>query len=461
MSFGGDYFCFFYFRYLQSLEDSSSKKASIMKKVVSMSLWSSQTRYTFGALRNAQLMPVYFPGWTLRIYIEKPRDDETTIFTPVPERIVNKLVKLGAEIMRVDADRSHIPPMMWRFLVADDMSVDLFIVRDSDCRLQERDAIVVKDWIASQTAFHCIRDHPSHAAYSLLGGLWGGMPRKLHEILPIPWQELMMGMRSDYSQDMAFLNSAIWPKVQNYAFCHDSVSCRKWPNSHPFPVERIGTEHLGQVFDAFGNARDEDIQILLENRPPAECTSQQQQQQHEGVMQLVTEKSAPIVELSRGPSPVAWRHRLTTAFPAADHSSATSVESGGVSITTPPFNVSIYSMRSKRLPIDSTKLFDERRRRRRQRERNINHNEDFAQISKVSKMMTSTGNRSVSALKSPAAVPSIRDETGIGRMDDQVADFGEQEKASNASSSTRSNQSDQNQMSNNTADNRMKRRRRV
>lgn len=260
------------FRYLVAIEEARSAKTSVTKKVMSMSLWGSQTRYTFGALRNAQLVPVHFPGWTLRIYVEKPRDDDTTVFPPVPKRILSKLVDLGAEVIRVDVSRSHIPPMMWRFLVADDMSVDYFIVRDSDCRVQDRDYTVVAEWMASKTAFHCVRDHPSHAQYPILGGLWGGIPRKLREILPIPWQDLMMGLRSDYSQDMSFLASAIWPKVQSFAFCHDSVSCKSWLNSHPFPVARLGTEHLGQVFDAFGNARDDDIQILLENRPPDECT---------------------------------------------------------------------------------------------------------------------------------------------------------------------------------------------
>jgi hypothetical protein len=72
---------------------------------------------------------------------------------------------------------------------------------------------------------------------------------------------------------MQFLEHAIWPAVQVHAaYCHDSVSCLDWAGAHPFPVRRIGTEHLGQVFDAFGNARDEDIQLLLEHRPLAECT---------------------------------------------------------------------------------------------------------------------------------------------------------------------------------------------
>ena len=263
-------------RYLESVEVTKKSKlvsGAPLRKVISMSLWGSKPRYTYGALRNAQLLPVFFPGWTLRFYIERPRYDETTMYTPVPPRIVAKLAVMGAEVVYVDAERSHIPPMMWRFLIADDMSVDAFIVRDSDCRLNDRDSTIVADWLRTELPFHCIRDHPSHAGYSLLGGLWGARPRQLRSFVAVPWRDMMMGYRTDYVQDMQFLANAVWPLVQSQAaFCHDSVSCRDWPAAHPFPVGRVGTEHLGQVFDAFGNARDEDLQILLEHRPLAECS---------------------------------------------------------------------------------------------------------------------------------------------------------------------------------------------
>ena len=180
---------------------------------------------------------------------------------------------MGAELVYVDADRSHIPPMMWRFLIADDMSVDVFIVRDTDCRLNDRDFTVVSEWLRTDYAFHCIRDHPSHAGYSLLGGLWGGRPWQLRLFVSVPWRDMMMGYRTDYGQDMQFLGNAIWPLVQSRAaYCHDSVSCLDWPGAHQFPVARVGTEHLGQVFDAFGNAREEDLQILLEHRPLPQCS---------------------------------------------------------------------------------------------------------------------------------------------------------------------------------------------
>jgi hypothetical protein len=47
-----------------------------------------------------------------------------------------------------------IAGMFWRFLVADDPSVDRFIVRDADSRLNPRDALAVAEWVRSGTALH-------------------------------------------------------------------------------------------------------------------------------------------------------------------------------------------------------------------------------------------------------------------------------------------------------------------
>jgi len=149
----------------------------------------------------------------------------------------------------------------------------VFIVRDTDCRLNDRDFTVVSEWLRTDNAFHCIRDHPSHADNSLLGGLWGGRPRQLRSFVSVPWRDMMMGYGTDYGQDMQFLDNAIWPLVQSRAaYCHDSVSCLDWPGAHQFPVARVGSEHLGQVFDAFGDAGEEDLQILLEHRPLPQCS---------------------------------------------------------------------------------------------------------------------------------------------------------------------------------------------
>lgn len=77
---------------------------------------------------------------------------------------------------------ASLSPMFWRFAVAADERVELFIVRDADSRLTPRDASAVGNWVGlgqvnernqRALAFHCIRDHPSHSLDPVNGGLWG------------------------------------------------------------------------------------------------------------------------------------------------------------------------------------------------------------------------------------------------------------------------------------------------
>ena len=153
--------------------------------------------------------------------------------------------------------------MMWRFLVADDRTIDNFLIRDVDSRLSARDVAAVGAWLQTNKAFHCIRDHPSHGQYAVSGGLWGGRPAKLKNIIKVSWASLMVRYHDSYLQDMSFLNDMIWPHMKTgHSYCSDSVSCRKWSGAHPYPVARVGYEHVGQVFMGDNTPRQGDIDIL-------------------------------------------------------------------------------------------------------------------------------------------------------------------------------------------------------
>ena len=122
-------------------------------RVISMSLYGSNPRYTRGAIENAKLVDKVFPGWKLRIYISN------TSNLAVPHDIVHQLKTLNVSLVFVDPSSTVIKPALWRFLVANDVTVDRFIVRDADSRLISRDATEVERWIQSGKAFQCIRDH--------------------------------------------------------------------------------------------------------------------------------------------------------------------------------------------------------------------------------------------------------------------------------------------------------------
>ena len=241
--------------------------------IVSMSLYGVDRRYTTGAIRNAELIQTNFPGWQLRIYMESPLT--ASRFGAVPNNVIESLRSLGADVHYIVPEEDFLPPMMWRFLVADELSIDRFIVRDSDSRLTERDAAAVNAWVKSGKPFHCIRDHPSHAGYSISGGLWGGMTRELRNILRRSWIDLMRGLPSGYFSDMSYLQDIIWPKVKNYAYCSDSVSCDRWPNAHPFPVPRYGYDHVGQVYNEHDLGRPIDFRILKAAGENRRCLSEE------------------------------------------------------------------------------------------------------------------------------------------------------------------------------------------
>lgn len=243
-------------------------------RVIAMSLYGDDPKYTLGAVRNAQLLPVIFPGWRLFIYCSRQVPSESTAGGPdvcasVPLQVTRKLEELGAELKYIDP--SGLAPMMWRFLPVDDDTVDVFISRDSDSRLTERDAALVSVWLDTDTLFHCIRDHPSHAVFPVSGGLWGARTKWLRLVLGHRPIASLLQYSDGYLEDMRFLGSELWPLVQSLAYCHDSVSCGKWPNSHPILMERERAEHVGQVFDARSIPRQNDIELLMAAERNSEC----------------------------------------------------------------------------------------------------------------------------------------------------------------------------------------------
>lgn len=62
--------------------------------------------------------------------------------------------------------------MMWRFFPLADPFIDVFVSRDTDSYILQREVDAVKIWLASDKLVHIMRDHPDHLAL-ILGGMWG------------------------------------------------------------------------------------------------------------------------------------------------------------------------------------------------------------------------------------------------------------------------------------------------
>lgn len=232
---------------------------STEKRVISFGLYGGKEKYTVGAIRNAELAKTYFPGWVCRYYVT----------SDVPTDVIAELKKNGAEIQDIPSGMGYSSGMFWRFMVASDSTVDRYIVRDVDSRLNARDRLAVEDWIESKYPIHILRDHVNHCIV-MNGGMWGGVKT----VLPFMKDRIKeWSSRDEYMADLHFLEQKIWPDIKHKQIAHDSYCCDRFSNARPFPSKRPATyQHVGQVFDAHDNPRLMDIDGFIRGVPvPNSC----------------------------------------------------------------------------------------------------------------------------------------------------------------------------------------------
>lgn len=176
-------------------------------RIICFSLWGDDPTFAQGALENLRLAPRIYPGWGVRIYA---RDD-------VHAATLQALRTAGAEVIVKRQTRGAWEGLFWRFLPASDPSVERFICRDLDCRLNERERAAVDEWIASGRAFHTMRDHVEHGV-PIPGGMWGATRDGVPEMAELieSWSRF-----AAKGNDQEFLERWIWPGVRDRAIAHD------------------------------------------------------------------------------------------------------------------------------------------------------------------------------------------------------------------------------------------------
>jgi hypothetical protein len=210
-------------------------------KVISFSLWGNNPKYTIGAIKNAELIQYIYPGWVARFYIG----------SDVNRDIIKKLSDIPNIEIILKKDNNDWTGMFWRFeALCDD--IEHLIFRDTDSRLNLREKSAVDAWLKSNKTFHIMRDHPFHR-FPMLGGMWG-VKKNQYNLC-----ELLAGWQRDnsYGADYTFLHKKIFPIAINDSIIHDPF----FINS-PFPVERIGTEFVGDVFDEYDNRHPEFYKVI-------------------------------------------------------------------------------------------------------------------------------------------------------------------------------------------------------
>ena len=229
------------------------------KKIMSFSLWGSGAIYNVGAIRNAEIAKVIFPGWVCRFHVNN-----------VPQQTIKKLscfdnveiVDIKSTIWKDYGRRAGgsqpEDSMFWKFYPYFDKDVEVIIGRDPDSRPSFREKFAIDEWLKSDKQFHIMRDHPGHCTGTpILGAMWG-----MKTSIGIDLKKLI----DDYKEsvepliDQWFLMKSIYPLVKNQSMIHHAACCANgcqvpisdplyWSDGdnseHRMFIPRKGTEEIG------------------------------------------------------------------------------------------------------------------------------------------------------------------------------------------------------------------------
>lgn len=211
---------------------------------VSFSLFGPNPKYHVGAIRNAEQITRFYPGF-IPLFFVGPG---------VPVMCLAKLEKLGAKISDQDVSKVVGFPntiangKIWRCLGIEEPQADIVLVRDVDSRFSDRETRAVQQWLKSDKLFHVMRDYSGHNT-TIQAGMWGW--KKELGTLGMRDSLLKWTQSSKEVSDQHFLHEVIWPKVKHSVMQHDSFSRDKYPGAIPFPDgdKSVSGSFVGEVID--------------------------------------------------------------------------------------------------------------------------------------------------------------------------------------------------------------------
>lgn len=225
-----------------------------MKKIISFSVWGSNPKYAEAAYQNLLLQPKIYPGWTCRFYIDES----------VPLSVINKLKgnsELPSEIVLMPPSDGNFG-LFWRFEPLKDTTIERFIVRDSDSRLNIREAAAVKEWEESGKEFHIMRDNPMHGA-KICGGMWGATSQFINKIekdydvllknflTTLTFNQIFTIRGKYFNCDQPFLWAVVWPRIINSHIAHikDLPQLKFTGKEKLFPIENPDGMFVGEPIE--------------------------------------------------------------------------------------------------------------------------------------------------------------------------------------------------------------------
>ena len=162
----------------------------------------------------------------------------------------------------------------WRMLPLLDPLVSVFMSRDIDAFILDREVVAVQEWMSSNLTYHILRDHPWHCL-PMLAGLWGVKTSQIrHKHFEIWKKYVFAPIDGKKHWDQTLLQQYIYRNNLEYmeenTMFHDSYCCNRFPNVHhrPFQVKR---DRYGNWCGGGQNYVLKYNKLVRANKCPIEC----------------------------------------------------------------------------------------------------------------------------------------------------------------------------------------------
>ncbi|HEY2899209.1 MAG TPA: hypothetical protein VGL59_01450 [Polyangia bacterium] len=215
--------------------------------LIAFGLWGGQALYVRGALENVRAAAQHYPGYRVRIYTDDPMvldQAASALSGGAAADAAGFAAGAGTPLeVVVMPPNQGIRGMFWRFLAASDQQADPILFRDCDSRLNPREASAVRAWLGSGRRFHVMHDHPHHADWPMLGGMWGV---RGGVVTDMEARIAAFGLWAQKPDDMHFLTAHVWPEARRDVVHHASVATHVAP-AVPFPPHAPWSGFVGQI----------------------------------------------------------------------------------------------------------------------------------------------------------------------------------------------------------------------
>jgi len=139
------------------------------KLLICFSLYGKKKIYTQGAIENAEMAHIIYPGWTCRFYVDNT----------VPKGVIDQLLDHGAQVyIMKKCNLTGLQRSSWRLLALGEVCRVIF--RDTDSRLNMKEEYAVNQWRLSGKQFHRMWDNNSiddGHFNPLLAGMFGAVSK--------------------------------------------------------------------------------------------------------------------------------------------------------------------------------------------------------------------------------------------------------------------------------------------